>query len=246
METIARKLKIHIKRWAAWAPGIEQPAAWRAWAEQQHQVSTEVIPPKPELPAMLRRRLSTAGRIALHCANQCIEPEQQLPTIFCSRHGEMNRTIDMLNDLAAQQPLSPTAFSLSVHNANSGIFSIARNDHSPSSAISAAEDSLMMGLTEAAGWLAEMQHREVLVVFSDEPLPPPLSGQLEELNYPYGVAFLISRDEGECFTFACSTAQATPGVGPQALQLLRQLLSTQPTFTISCSDHHWQWQRCDA
>ena len=55
---------------------------------------------------------------------------EDLPLVFISRHGETPRTLDILSDLASEQPLSPTQFSLSVHNAVIGLWSILRNETS--------------------------------------------------------------------------------------------------------------------
>ena len=242
---MTRELNITIKRWAAWAPGIETQSAWQQWVNGEATFEP-TPPPKPDIPAMLRRRLSTTGKIALHCALHCLHDEQSLPTIFCSRHGELNRTIGMLGDLADQQPLSPTAFSLSVHNANSGIFSIARGDQSPSSAISAGENSLMMGFIEAVGQLAEGNSAEVLVIISDEPLPEPLTPFQETFNHPYGAAFLVTLDQTEGETFKLSVAKEPTNSPPlpQALQLIQQLLQPNAHFTVHSAEQAWQWQRC--
>lgn len=241
---MTRELNITIKQWSAWAPGIDNLQAWQQWANNEKQLEDRPLP-KPRIPAMLRRRLDTTGNIALHCTLQCLQDNQHLPTIFCSRHGELNRTIGMLENLAEQIALSPTAFSLSVHNTNSGIFSIARKDHSPSTAISAAENSLMMGLIEAVGQLTEGRHSEVLVVISDAPLPDPLSLFQESFAHPYGAAFLISQDENSGESFTLTPEQTAPEQAsqlPQALLLVRQLLNKTRSFLISTPESHWQWR----
>ena len=218
------ELNIHIRRWAAWAPGIEDANAWQQWTQQPHAFAAEINLPKPDIPPMLRRRLGTVGKIALHCALQCLEADQHLPSIFCSRHGELHRTVDMLADLAKQIALSPTSFSLSVHNANSGIFAIARHDQHSSNAISAGDNSLWMGLLEAAGMIAE-GHEQVLVVVSDDPLPAPLQDFPIAPAYPYGAAFLVDKTQGTNISLAMNQPLASSPY-PQALQLVTQLLNS--------------------
>jgi hypothetical protein len=55
-----------------------------------------------------------------------------------------------LSDLANDQPLSPTQFSLSVHNAMIGLWSIMRGETSEMTALAAAGDGLEHGMLEAA------------------------------------------------------------------------------------------------
>jgi hypothetical protein len=78
---------------------------------------------------MLRRRAGFLSKMALEVAYQCLGEQIDVPTVFCSRHGEAARSVDLLLDLAKGEPLSPTSFGLSVHNATGGLFSIARRDH---------------------------------------------------------------------------------------------------------------------
>jgi hypothetical protein len=95
---------------------------------------------------------------------------QDIPAIFCSRHGECGRSADLLIDLARQLPLSPTAFSLSVHNATGGLFSIARHDHANSLALAAGHSTVEHAVIEACSLLADGAPA-VLLVAADGPLP---------------------------------------------------------------------------
>ena len=82
-----------------------------------------------------------------------------MPTVFCSRHGEVSRSVDLLMDLAKAEPLSPTSFGLSVHNATAGLFSIARSDHTNSIALAAGQSSVEHAVIEACGLLADGEPR---------------------------------------------------------------------------------------
>ena len=46
-------------------------------------------------------------------------------TVFASRHGSINESIELIECVARGQPLSPAKFSHTVHNAQAGLFSIA-------------------------------------------------------------------------------------------------------------------------
>ncbi|WP_082627241.1 beta-ketoacyl synthase chain length factor [Colwellia sp. TT2012] len=71
------------------------------------------------------RRLSPFSKIALHCLDMPAALKQNLPLIFASQHGDLAKTITLIKDAALGENLSPTKFSLSVHNATTGLFSIA-------------------------------------------------------------------------------------------------------------------------
>ena len=113
-------MKLHIESSAIWFPDCENGTALNAVLSNE----TELNPSWPKLafvPAMQRRRLSPFAKISLYVANQASESQiQDLPMIFSSRHGDLHKTSDLLGELALDNELSPTAFSLSVHNAVAG------------------------------------------------------------------------------------------------------------------------------
>src|SRR4029453_9488720 len=91
---------------------------------------------------MLRRRAGFLSKMALEVAYQCLGNRIDVPTVFCSRHGESGRSVELLLDLAKGVPLSPTSFGLSVHNATGGLFSIARGEHARHIALSRGRNSM--------------------------------------------------------------------------------------------------------
>ncbi len=125
-----------IDHWKAWAPGLEHPADWLSWSRAPSVPAPgDAQPDVSFLPAMQRRRLSPLARMAFHVAWPLAEGRPPLPLIFASRHGETPRTFAILGDLARGEPLSPTQFSLSVHNAIIGLWSIQRGDTSEMTAL---------------------------------------------------------------------------------------------------------------
>jgi len=118
---------------------------------------------------IVRRRLSSLSRIALKVAHDCVAERDRVRVVFASRHGELRRTTDILCAISAGEPVSPTAFSLSVLNAMTGIFGIARGDRSPASAISAGAETLGYALLEAHAQFAADPSSPVLMVYADEP-----------------------------------------------------------------------------
>src|ERR1700691_2625239 len=85
-----------------------------------------------QLPTMMQRRLTPLGRTAagmLHNSSSRSNSEQ-IPWVVSCRHGDLHRMINLLSSLARNEPLSPTEFSMSVHNAIIGAFSIATKNKS--------------------------------------------------------------------------------------------------------------------
>ena len=124
----ASGLSFSIIAHAAWAPGLITPAQWAAWAQSPTRIGAGVEPALRAMPAMLRRRAGFLGKMALEVAYACLDGRTDIPTVFCSRHGEVARAVDLLGELAKGEALSPTAFGLAVHNASAGLFSVARAD----------------------------------------------------------------------------------------------------------------------
>lgn len=155
---------------AAWAPGIETPEAWQAWAKSPFPISGDAEPGVLQMPPMLRRRAGFLGKLALEVAYQCADGRTDIPAVFCSRHGEVSRSVELLTGLLTDSIVSPTGFGLAVHNASAGLFSIARADRANHMAISAGASSVEHAVIEACSLLADGA-TEVLLVSYDICLP---------------------------------------------------------------------------
>ena len=129
--------------WSAFAAGLESPDDWLAWSRQPTLPDGLATPALSEMPAMQRRRLEPLGRMALQVAWRCEPaPPADLPMVFASRHGDIRRTFGMLEGLARDEPLSPTHFGLSTHNAIAAQYSITRGLTGNYSAVSAGVASV--------------------------------------------------------------------------------------------------------
>lgn len=191
--------------------------------------------------AMLRRRLSPLARMSLHVAHACSDGLPQLRLVFASRHGELNRTMVMLRQLAQGEPLSPTAFSLSVHNTAAGIFSILREDRSPATAIAAGDETLGCALLEASCQLDAEPGLPVLVVYGDEPLPEEYRGYATGPEPHHALAVLLAPDAGRSIEFEVSASgRDAPSPGPQSLAFLPGLTAGRGGCWTG-SQHTWTW-----
>ena len=124
---------------------------------------------------LLRRRLSALGRGMLHCAGRVAGDLPSVRAVFASQHGEPARTMPMLEDLARSLDISPTQFSMNVHNAVAGIWSIARRDRSACTALGAGAESFGWGLLEAFSLHLARPDEPVLFVYGDDRLPEGLA-----------------------------------------------------------------------
>jgi beta-ketoacyl synthase-like protein len=202
------------------------------------------------MPAMMRRRVERLGRFALQAAYGCHGESPSAPVIFASRYGDISRSVDLLRQLARSEPLSPTSFSLSVHNAIGALYSIARGDTSAYTAVAAGEETVEAAFLEASGLLADGA-KNVLVVVYDEPLPEPLRHFTEPVDFPRAWAcWLRAAENALGYSLTCHAADDTQdghsadGL-PGDLTVLRFLVSNQARLDHRVGARCWRWQRHD-
>jgi hypothetical protein len=237
-----------LRRWSAWAPGCEDREAWRAWCAQPREIAREGRPEASFLPALLRRRCSPLTRIMLTVAFDCCDEgvRSRVGNVFASRHGNINESIELLERLAQQQPLSPTRFSHSVHNAQAGLFSIAAGNRCASSSIAAEEDTFACGYLEALTFLERAPGSSVLLVMADVPLADAFAGLIDEAAASYGLALHLAQDgPGTPLAFGIDPgANAAPRTRwPDALEFLRWLESPEPHLTLGSGRCRYAWSK---
>jgi hypothetical protein len=187
------------------------------------------------VPQILRRRVGALGRQALKAA-WTVAP-QGARTVFASRHGEFDRTLGILEQLARDEAPSPAEFSLSVHHALAGLLSIATSDTQGHTAVAAGRESALYGLLEAVALLAEAPDRPVLLVHADEPLPEPFC-QLDDGVPEEPLAFALLLEAGDLRLSVEPSTDLAPSPRP-ALDLLGFLLSRAPGICIEGDRLRW-------
>lgn len=250
---MSQTIALQIERWAAWAPGLDSAAAWQAWlADPQPLRDDEASsPPLPEVPAMARRRIEPLGRAALQVAFQAqadLAPEAvaAMPLVFASRWGELARSVAMLQELARQQPLSPTAFSHSVHNAIGAIYSIQRGVRANLSAVAAGACSAEAGWMEALGLIADGAPAVLLTVF-DAPLPEAYADTALDAPLCRLRAFALRLRPAPAGIRLDTVAEPSPATAdplPEDLRLLRFLTDdSQTELRQGDAGTNWRWRR---
>jgi hypothetical protein len=236
-------MQLHLANWFALAPGLESPEQWRAWARGDAAIRGSEEPVLDWMPALQRRRLEPIGKMALHVTHQCRQLRPDAPIVYCTQYGEVARSIVLLGEVARGEPMSPMGFSLSVHNAVGGMYSIAQHDTRPYAALAAGVDGLAAGVIEAAALLADGAHA-VIVTCYDAPLPPPFEPYAQAAEVPYAFAWLLTRDKGDVIDLRWEGGGNTDlPCGPRPLAVLRFVLRGDGSLRQATDRQTWIWSR---
>lgn len=237
-------LEFGLESWAAIAPGLDSRHSWRRWLRDPQPIEEAIG--KIDLtavPAMLRRRFNILGKCAMGAALPLLDDIDAIPALFATRHGDTELTFSLLETLGLGEPVSPTSFSLAVHNAVSGLYTIARRDTSEVNVISAMRGLVLQTLFEAMGQLRERDR--LLCVIYDVPLPEfyrQHNGE-QDLPFAYAIAMLLSRESGERYVFAqdsnTQVTEAQDADGEQ-IRLLRLLTGLNEDLYLSQNGVGWR------
>jgi Beta-ketoacyl synthase, N-terminal domain len=184
-------VQFSIARHASWAPGLVTDEAWRSWARSPFPLALSDEPLLKAMPPMLRRRAAVLGKMALEVAYACLGEDAGVPVVFCSRHGEVARAVELLSAMARGEALSPNSFSMAVHNAIPGLFSIARKEGASHIALAAGASTLEQGVIEACSLLADGAP-SVLLVMADNALPAVFEPFADCAEQPHAFAWLLT------------------------------------------------------
>ncbi|MGI2259701.1 beta-ketoacyl synthase chain length factor [Shewanella sp. GXUN23E] len=228
------KIQFCIKNWHALAPGKANQQDWL-------QEPTDAIPPPSDLiPPMMRRRMSSLSKMAVQTALSLTRGLRPDFVVFSSRHSELPRTVLLVEAILKGEDASPMAFSQSVHNTASGLYTIAAGHAVPVTSVSAGEDSLHAGLIEAAAYLACHPQHTVLLVDFDEPMPAPYDRFENQPHQGYALGMVLSAGDDIQITRLAAT---TLDPRPQALTVIHGLSQQLSDWTVNGRRHSWRWQR---
>lgn len=204
------------------------------------------LPALAAMPAMMRRRVEPLGRIALHAAYASRGADAPLPVVFASRYGDVARSITLLRQLVGGETPSPTAFSLSVHNAIGALWSIASGDTAPYTAIAAGDETVEAAFIEALGLLADGTPAAMVVCY-DEPLPPPYDIYAGHADTAHAWACRVAPvDEGGfslTSRLAGTDAVAAPADRVADRRVLEFFHSDAERLTHQAGARVWEWRR---
>ncbi len=167
-------LRVAVTGVGLWLPGFPSAPAWAA----RRRDDTATKPVGLAFDRTNRRRASGLGRAIADAAAEAMAmagvDAGTVPTVVGSSIGEASTMIGLLEGMwRTRTPMSPAAFTVSVHNAASGLLSISQSNRGFTTSLAADHDTPAAALFEAIGLIAA-GHRQVVVVCADEAAPSNL------------------------------------------------------------------------
>jgi hypothetical protein len=238
----------------AWAPGVTTSDDWQEWHRGTRIIGDTGEPALQQMQPLLRRHAGRLGRLACSVAYDSLSDARDVPVVFSSRYGEVSRSVDLLTSLAAGDELSPATFGLSVHNAITGLFSMARKDTANSISLAAGDESAEYGVLEACSLFADGAS-SVLLVVADVPLPSIYANFADTTPDAFAWACLITQPAHAALRLEWQDVE--PGAAdkstspvfdtsiPGALQVLPFLQGNQTQCLRDTPTRRWLWRQND-
>jgi len=165
--------------------------------------------------------------------------------IFASRHGEFDRTLAMLEEVADDDGPSPADFSLSVHNALPGLLSICTRNQGGHTALAAGPDSFGFGLMEAGACLIERPEEPIMLAYYDDRLPlgyPDTIPASAEASLAFALMLVPPRQVPRHIVMAATpTAASAPDESAGAV-FLRFLRTAASEASAKGERMSWSWR----
>lgn len=224
-----------IQKWAVWPP-----------LQSDRKESADKQELLAGVPKMLKRRLSPLAKTVFCAISQCVVEPMTAPAVFSSSHGELAKSFAMMEELEAGEEISPTAFSLSVHNAIAGLFSMVWQTKLQCTVVAPGEEGMAPAFIEALGLLQEGAE-QVLLVFYDEPLVdfyPSAPFKMSE-QVSCALALCIAKGgNGQKLSLSASPLSGNEGEQPVQLPtFIRFLEGPQAQLTFTTHRHGWCWKK---
>ncbi len=224
---------------------------WTGWASPDlpaHQgAMSHAISPAPDvsvIPSMLRRRLNNMGRACANAMLQHLHKGDNPPIVFCSRHGDIERTLGVLLEMASGEPVLPMNFSLGVHNAIAGVISIHQAITANISSIAAGDETIVPVLLEALGQL-DSDCTEVLCLICDFPLPEIYQDNRSGTQTSFTVCLQVTASSGTQLVLEREEIVVDPangeclGATTSPLEFIEFLSSDRKLFTTIHNGSRW-------
>ncbi len=173
------------------------------------------------VPSLLRRRLSLLMRMVLDSGLEALQRADIDPSlaakVLASRHGEIHTLLRLFESLATPEPLSPTAFSHSVHHSAVGYFGVTHANTRPSRAVSAGKNGLAAGLLEAMGLLVRDPETPVLLCLADESFPSGFPGDAPDSrdDLPRVLSLVLASQAPQGKPRIAYSPQSSPSTAPE-------------------------------
>ncbi len=241
------ELAFNIEKCVAWAAGLESEQDWKEWQLGEKPLSDNLnLPALKNIPAMQRRRLSPFAKLSLHCALEASgEHSAHIDAVFSSRHGDLHRTAQLIENIATKEALSPTHFGLSVHNAVAGLFSIYTGNKAPISAVACGEHSFITGLIDTVAKLHSNKLERILYVYSDLIVPDVYKDYVSEQEQSIAIALLIEPAKSDSNTYSIQQQKSKIEIKPllPSLAFLDYYYAKEKSLSLCLNQQNWLLRR---
>ena len=233
---------IEVERWVFWSPESSDPATWLECWQRPDASPSQGNPDAGAIPPMQRRRISRLSKMALATALEVMGGDVADYSIFCSQHGEIVRTREILSSISAGTEISPIAFAQSVHNTASGLFTILASSNAPSMSMASGANTFAYGWLEAQAYLASNPDHRVLLVDFDEVIPVEYQQYSNQQDCDHALAIVLRRAKTGGIGMV-GAVSADDGKMPQGPQFLGWLQTDEATLSLAADGQGWQWER---
>ncbi len=247
---IACEFSLNISTWNVVTNKMLSVDDWKAgeqyWAENSANWA-DFAPKLAFLPVMKRRRLSEPARLFFEAAWELLpESESNVPVVYASNNSEINRSFGLWHQLLTEGDVSPTSFSLSVHNALVGQWSEFRQVTTETIAITARQDNLEAALFEAYLLLND-GYDKVLVVVAESPLLASYNVEpVKRQPFAYALAMVVEKGKQYRLCLSAKNPENLTALFPQdnALTWVQHQHTGETQWqTASSAGGIWQWQK---
>jgi len=234
---------LQIEEWTFWSPEARAPAEWLAHWSRPGAAPGQAKIPDDAIPGAQRRRMSSLSKLGVQAALEVTRDARPDFLVFCSQHGELVRTQELLRDIVAGEELSPTAFSQSVHNTGAGLYSIAAETQAPATSLASGPSTFAYGWLEAEGYLLENPTRRALLVACEDPLPEVYRPFSRQVQCTYAVGLLLRLAERAGLALAFGSTDAEDDRLPFAPSFMAWWVSGARTLSLTGDGQRWVWSR---
>jgi hypothetical protein len=235
---------LEIQSWSFWSPETRQPQAWRAAEGVAAPLAPNAVPDHA-IPSSHRRRMSALAKMAVQVALEATAEQSADYLVFCSQHGEVPRTRELLTTIVDGGELSPMGFSQSVHNASAGLYTIIKASGVHATSLAAGAGTFAYGWIEADAYLNRNPGGRVLLVSYDEVLPNDYRPYSRQDQRSYALALLLAAAGRGGIT-----VEMAPGGAEERLPVTPLFaawaLSQEPVFAVTAGGQGFIWRRVGA
>lgn len=236
----ASPLDFTLKHWCMWQ-SQPLPAAAETWPDGQTLPNQTGSADVSFLPMMQRRRLSPLARAACAVAWHCRLARGDMPAVFFSCHGESQYYLEILSGLASDGSVSPSRFSLCVHNAIGGLHSLHSESFQAYVSLAGGSEGFFTPFLEAAGLLLEAP--QVLLVWYEQPLPESYQAYLALSGQTWALAMVLSNagQPGPQLNLLREATNIPPDSDSNETDLLQAILNNRRHGSCRLERAHWHW-----